>query len=92
MVFPYSVPAEGHEVVHTVVGLCHRGEDGGHALLLFGFGDGFEAEVSWAGGIAGWRLVAGWVVDWLVEGGGCGGEGAGYLGAGGGLEGPSKSG
>lgn len=65
MVFPYSVPAEGHEVVHAVVGLGHGGEDGGDALLLLGLGNGLEAEVGWARGVAGGRLVSGWVVGWL---------------------------
>lgn len=42
---PHAVPAEGHEVVHAVVGLGHAREDLGDAVLLLRFRDGLEAEV-----------------------------------------------
>lgn len=90
MVFPYSVPAKGHEVVHAVIGLGYRGEDGRDSLYFLGFGDGLEAEVGWPGGIADRRLVSGWVVGRLVLDGGSGCEGAAYLLAVGSLESPSQ--
>jgi hypothetical protein len=48
---PYAMPAEGHEIVHPVVGLCYAGEDACDALALLGLGDCFEAEMCWSGGV-----------------------------------------
>lgn len=45
VVFPDAVPAEGHEVVHFVVRVCHGREDGGDEGAFLGGGHGGEAEV-----------------------------------------------
>lgn len=58
---PDAVPAEGHEVVHAIVGLGHAGEDAGDALPLLGLGDGFKAKMCRAGGV-GYGIIGGAII------------------------------
>lgn len=59
VVFPESVRADGHEVVHGVIGGGDGGEDVGDAGLLGRRGNGLEAEVCGWAGVRSWLLGLG---------------------------------
>ncbi len=71
-VFPEAMDAEGHQVVHGVVGRGDGGEDMFDSGCFGGFGDGFEAEVGGAGILGGGLLLGGWLGLFLGEAEGAG--------------------
>lgn len=68
VIFPDAMPAEGHQVVHAVVGLCDTAEYIGHALSLLSLGDGLVAKMG---------LTVGCITRGCISGGRGRGEGSG---------------